>query len=75
MLGITLGEHVLLLGLEHRELLDLGEIAIEPRLAAEGRDRRNSGVRITHFDLPFFVGQPFQTLYKASGLAATKGFD
>jgi hypothetical protein len=38
MFLVTLGEHVFLLGREHRELFDFGEIAVEALLTAERRD-------------------------------------
>jgi hypothetical protein len=41
MLAPALCEHELLLGGEDREFLDFGQIAVEPRLAAGGRDRRH----------------------------------
>src|ERR1044072_3080245 len=40
MLGPALGQHIFLLGGEDREFLDLGEIAVETRLAAHRGGRR-----------------------------------
>src|SRR3546814_1759379 len=40
MLLKAFGEHIFLFGLQDREFLDLGEIAVEARLAAECGNRR-----------------------------------
>ena len=40
MLREALGEHVFLLGLEDGKFLDLGQVAVQARLAAERGDRR-----------------------------------
>ena len=47
VLGIALGEHVFLLGRQHGEFLDLGEIAVEALLTAQRRDRSASWKLLT----------------------------
>ena len=55
MLLEALGEHVFLLGFQEGEFLDLGEIAIETRLAAERRNRRWNVGAGCHCRNPFLL--------------------
>ena len=55
MLGPALGQHIFLFRRQDRELLDLGQIAVEPGLAAARRDRRRD-VSHCHVSLTFSLG-------------------
>src|SRR3546814_6515466 len=48
MLLKAFGEHIFLFGLQDREFLDLGEIAVEARLAAECGNRRGDVAAAGH---------------------------
>ena len=54
MFLIALGEHIFLLGLQHRIFLDFSEIAVEALLSAQRRNCETFA--LCHFGpLPFFV--------------------